>query len=335
MIEKMGLTNEHVDVLSALTQRLEINIKICLDEVKDRSWNEYNAKKDYDLWIVTKGQVQIKYCGDTYIMQPMDAFLIYPETLYRASALSDECRFIFIHFDANIGSNRRALNDYNFDGFIRKDAASKEIDMFMKSYAAYVKKEAVSELYLKGCFYTMLAGIIQYKFEKNKEALFKDSGKQSVLRFIWVLKYIDSNFNRNIYMKELADIMHISEKYFITHFKNVIGIPPARYILELRMKKALEYLNEKKYSVKEVAAMVGYDDQYTFQRYSKKLMVLHRHRYKRSFGVFFYCEVQEYGMNKLPNLLTSLRNIGYFVLSCKNTIMTVNLKIYSGRFYHA
>ena len=261
---------ENTDILGALTQRLEISIKICLDETKDKSWYEYNAKKDYDLWIVTEGQMQIEYGGETHIAEPMDAFLIYPETLYKASALSDVCRFVFVHFDANIGSNHRALNDFNFDGFIPKDAVPDEINMFLKSYAAHSRNTAVSELHLRGCFFAAIAKIIQYKYEKNRQSLLHESGKQSVLRFSSVLRYIDKNLGKPIYMKELADIMGITEKYFITHFKNVIGIPPSRYILELRMKKALEYLHENRFSVKEVAAMVGYDDPYTFSKTFKK-----------------------------------------------------------------
>ena len=50
-----------------------------------------------------------------------------------------------------------------------------------------------------------------------------------------------------------------------------MGITPVNYITQVKMKKALEYLYEQNYSVKEVAALVGYTDIYTFSKAFKKI----------------------------------------------------------------
>ena len=50
-----------------------------------------------------------------------------------------------------------------------------------------------------------------------------------------------------------------------------MGITPVNYIIEVKMKKALEYLHEQKYSVKEVASLVGYADIYSFSKAFKKI----------------------------------------------------------------
>ena len=61
-----------------------------------------------------------------------------------------------------------------------------------------------------------------------------------------------------------------TEKYFISFFKKTMGMTPTSYITQVKMKKALEYLHEQNYSVKEVSALVGYADIYTFSKAFKK-----------------------------------------------------------------
>ena len=57
---------------------------------------------------------------------------------------------------------------------------------------------------------------------------------------------------------------------FIEYFKRTLGISPGQYIKSLKMNLARDYIYEKKYSVKEIAYMLGYTDQYTFSKAFKK-----------------------------------------------------------------
>ncbi len=71
-------------------------------------------------------------------------------------------------------------------------------------------------------------------------------------------------------MNELAALVGISEKYFITYFKKALGITPGQYIYQIKMNRAREYLNEKKYTIQQIANLLGYPDPFTFSKAFKK-----------------------------------------------------------------
>lgn len=259
------------EVLDTLTKYLDINIKICMEVKHDSSWYEIKTNKDYDMWIILEGEVRLEYNDNEYTLKPHDLFLFYPHILYKAQSITKTCRFIFVHFDASIGHNNRVLNGFPFGGLIEKDKIEKEINLFIHSYIGYKKEETLSGLYLKGSFIVMLSQVMKYQYQKNFELATNDIRKRSIARLYPALNYISHHLNKPIYIKDLAASIGMSEKYFITFFKDAVGITPYNYILQLKMQKALEYLYEYKYSITEVASLVGYEDLYTFSNAFKKV----------------------------------------------------------------
>ena len=77
-----------------------------------------------------------------------------------------------------------------------------------------------------------------------------------------------------ISIHELARIANLSEQYFIKYFKKAMGVTPASYVNDLKMKIALELVSKNKYSVKEISQKLGYADPYTFSK-----------AFKRTYGV--------------------------------------------------
>lgn len=60
-----------------------------------------------------------------------------------------------------------------------------------------------------------------------------------------VFPYVDANLHRAIRVNELAVIAGVSEKYFISLFKKILGITPGQYINQIKMNRARDYLYEK------------------------------------------------------------------------------------------
>lgn len=87
-------------------------------------------------------------------------------------------------------------------------------------------------------------------------------GDRAVLRVRDILEE-DSLARRTI--PELAAIAGLSEAHFSRRFKAVTGISPKAYQVRLRMRQARQWLATGA-SVKEVAARLGYADQFVFSR---------------------------------------------------------------------
>lgn len=87
--------------------------------------------------------------------------------------------------------------------------------------------------------------------------------------------YIKDNYNKKLYLKEVADYVGFSPYYFSRLFKKFTGINFSDYVNKVRIKKAIEYMNNHDLSLREISEMVGYDDfsyfSSVFQKYEKIL----------------------------------------------------------------
>lgn len=68
------------------------------------------------------------------------------------------------------------------------------------------------------------------------------------------------HLNRQIPFRELAEKYRISLTGAKTCFKKVYGEPYFSYMRKYRMHQALHYLEESRYSIAEIAGLVGYDN---------------------------------------------------------------------------
>ncbi len=83
-------------------------------------------------------------------------------------------------------------------------------------------------------------------------------------------KIIAKNYSSNTFTcMDAANEINISEVYLRKLFVKYRGMPPSRFLLETRMKKARLYIIEG-YTVSECAQYVGYSDIYQFSRAYKK-----------------------------------------------------------------
>ncbi|MEM7759795.1 MAG: AraC family transcriptional regulator [Cyanobacteria bacterium P01_A01_bin.40] len=86
------------------------------------------------------------------------------------------------------------------------------------------------------------------------------------------LNYIQDNLGNEIELAELAKVVRISPHHFSKLFKQSMGMPPYRYVLQCRIDRAKKLLAQKRLSMAAIAAQLGFYDQshftHTFRRYT-------------------------------------------------------------------
>jgi len=128
------------------------------------------------------------------------------------------------------------------------------------------------ELYTSGGIYVRANFFCYAKGEGNSQNV-NNQGQKCIAKLTVlqpVFQYVENNLDRPMKIDELSAIVNMSEKYFISYFKSALGITPGNYITQLKMNKARDYLYQEKYSIKEIANLLGYSDQYTFSKAFKK-----------------------------------------------------------------
>ncbi len=85
-----------------------------------------------------------------------------------------------------------------------------------------------------------------------------------------VLEYVHRHYREPLTGEQLAQQFHFHKNHISAAIRRYTGYPLHRYLLELRIRRAIPLLEEGSLSVAEVAAAVGFGDANYFSRYFKK-----------------------------------------------------------------
>lgn len=107
--------------------------------------------------------------------------------------------------------------------------------------------------------------------------------------FLPVLNYITEHSGAHISVDTLSGIMHMEKGYFIKQFKKSIGVTPMRYILSVRMNRALNLIEYTDLSISKISEEVGFSSPNAFIKAFKT-------QYGRT-----PCEYRNYIKEKLRN----------------------------------
>ena len=83
-------------------------------------------------------------------------------------------------------------------------------------------------------------------------------------------EFLRNNFNRAVYLDELAGLAAMSKSTLLRHFKIAFGMTPMVYLLNIRLCYAAELLVNTSLSVKEIAEASGFPSEAYFFRAFKK-----------------------------------------------------------------
>lgn len=118
------------------------------------------------------------------------------------------------------------------------------------------------------------------KKQENQGYVFESRNIGYVVKRI--IAYMNENYNSRISLDQIAKNMYLSPVYISKIFKEETGESPIKYLIQIRLEKAKEMLmSEECGNIKDVAAMVGYDDVYYFSKLFKKYYGIAPAYYKR------------------------------------------------------
>lgn len=85
----------------------------------------------------------------------------------------------------------------------------------------------------------------------------------------WIQKskeYMDMHYE-DITIQDVAKYIGIHRSHFTPSFTNEVGVTPYKYLVSLKMKRAMELLeSEEDHTVTEIALSLGYSDLFSFSR---------------------------------------------------------------------
>ena len=132
-----------------------------------------------------------------------------------------------------------------------------------------LKFQGVAFKQISSCLVIQLLGLVY------ASALMTDQSRSHREKVINRMRYQIHEFGTgNIDMEKLAASQGVSYGWFRKAFKEVVGVSPGQYHLNLKIEKACEMLRETSFSVSEIAFKTGFESEFYFSRIFRKKMTV-------------------------------------------------------------
>lgn len=195
---------------------------------------------------LTRGTGFVVKNGDTLIIK---ADNIEPFTVITVNISGDSAKQIYSMIEK---SNRDLI--LNFSGNVRiTDSAHDLITECSKTYA--------SDYGVMLAFYEFINSIDDRYAEK------KIPSKNVYMTR--AVEYIKQNYNKNISVENISDLLGIERSYLSRLFKTYKNKSTQNYIIDYRMQQAKRLFEEEDMNVSQVSTAVGYNNIYCFSRIFK------------------------------------------------------------------
>jgi len=130
------------------------------------------------------------------------------------------------------------------------------------------------EFFLESAFASLFGKLI---YRHATRAPMPRVGKEP--RAVRLIKdYLEARYRVGAKLAELVNLTHLDRAYLIRSFRRVVGMPPHRYLIQIRVREAKRLIGKGR-PLAEVAAEAGFADQSHLNRHFKSLTGLTPGRY--------------------------------------------------------
>ena len=190
--------------------------------------------------------------------------------------------------EANFASAKQVLTKIQNENFVNRCLSVENINELLGELKASIKK--ISKMQPKEISFEFSEQSVHRFFEyainffyilcSDSEHVSESRGDRICSN---IQSYICDNYQKpDLSISALAAMFHLNQSYLSTLFKKNVGLGLAAYIENVRIKKATQMLADGKYSIGEIAKLVGYSNIVTFRRSFKKVKGINPSEYTRN-----------------------------------------------------
>ncbi len=220
------------------------------------------GRKDYQLLYIASGKSHFFIDGKEHIVTAGHMVIFHPdEPQHYKYYKEDRTSVYWVHFTGS--QVEKILEHYNIirgEKIIYSGTSPdfqwlfgqiiQELQLCRKQY------DEMLTLLLRNIFI-----LIRRSLEINKK--FTDTMEKEVSYAIY---YFRDNFNKEINVDKYAQSLNISVSWFIRCFRQITGMTPLQYVINLRISNAQMLLETSDYTISQIAESVGYENALYFSR---------------------------------------------------------------------
>lgn len=241
-----------------------------------------------------------------YTLQTGDLLLLHPNIAHKGYKVteSDAC-FYWLHFQGDEPFSHAQMSDMNnllqIGTWVQK--------IYLPEYMRIIEPERLiilfnqlldlsksSNYYVASQDYMTTTLLIEIAHQFLKQSVTKDNAlSRSVIdhmtptdasltdNFSKILEWTRIHLHENISLTRLSNEFNYSREYISRYFRQKTGMTYIEYIHRLRINQGKILLSEGKHSVKEIAFLLGFNDEKYFIRLFKKYEKMSPNKYRQAF----------------------------------------------------
>lgn len=219
-------------------------------------------RQHYLVYYVTRGKGRLWMNDTCYVIEKDTMFLIRPgiTCVYQADK-DDPWEYCWICIDGYDVENM--LNNSGFDkvNLLFFDKSNGEVRDAMLNFIFYFSKYKNNEYMLLSRLYNIFGHMkIQMKKQQAKS-----------IHVERAIDYIYENYSKNISVTDIAEYLGIDRTYLYRLFKEEYNMSPQKYLLNFRLKTAMNKLEGGNMSIADIAYSCGFNDASAFCHQFKKV----------------------------------------------------------------
>ncbi|GIN59764.1 hypothetical protein J8TS2_40830 [Lederbergia ruris] len=127
-------------------------------------------------------------------------------------------------------------------------------------YQEIAKKETIDSIHEWMVF--VLTKITSY--------ISKEKNKNNTSNIDIVLNFINKHYKDDISVDQIAELVNLNPSYLSRIFKQNVGITIVEYLTRRRLTESKILLTNSNYTIREIAAQIGYNNVNSYIRFFKK-----------------------------------------------------------------
>lgn len=232
----------------------------------------------YKIHYIHSGKGIYSAQGQTCRLEAGQGFLIFPEALsYYCADKEDPWTYSWV-----------AFNGLQVEQYLKQSSLSAENPIFTARHQEEYIRNCFLEMFradepgfnrelrLQGALYSFLSAILSpdHRGARSRE----DMQAHYIGRAV---ELIQQNYAANIHIETIARTLGLNRKYLSKIFKLEMGVTPQQYLIQFRMNRACELLQNPMLTIGEIAASVGYQDQLLFSKIFKRTLSASPREYRQ------------------------------------------------------
>jgi AraC-like DNA-binding protein len=226
----------------------------------------YNFKGEshslFELTFVDNGTLNTSIDGVDYTLNSSD-LIVYGKNQFHTQSVNidSSCSYLTIMFDMECDDASLICNRV----FHCRKELYKAVRTFAKNISSTIP---YSENLILSNFHEIIIRLLQYDYlEIDDSKLHKESYQHFQDELLeGILAYIEEKISSPITIEDLCIKFSISRSSLQMMFKNNLNTSPKKYINDLKLSKSKKLIKENKYTISEIAFMLGFNSIHYFSR---------------------------------------------------------------------